>query len=129
MLKSRLQPGLSSCPLWTWSAGNSGRTAWPKRFAHLYDAADCFFRPVRQLFCPAYEAFAESLASENASRWQPCNRRGKYHDRLADLRLSFNQMRQTAITEELLDIIAGHEALSRKDLLQRSATSKNNRLS
>jgi len=35
-------------------------------------------------------------------------------DRLKELRLQYNQLRQSTITEELLDIVAGFEALTGK---------------
>ena len=35
-------------------------------------------------------------------------------ERLKELRLGYNQLRQSTITEELLDIVAGFEALTGK---------------
>ncbi|QDV42465.1 ATP synthase gamma chain [Stieleria neptunia] len=69
---------------------------------------------VRQyLFVSLYRSCAESLSSENASRiaaMQVAER--SIQDRLDDLTRAFNQIRQTAITEELLDVVSGFEALS-----------------
>lgn len=65
------------------------------------------------LFVSIYRAFAESLMSENASRlatMQSAER--NIQDHLDTLHTLFHQERQRAITEELLDIIAGFEALS-----------------
>ena len=70
-------------------------------------------RLIRQyLFVSLFRACAESLAGENASRiasMQAAERNIK--DRLIDLQSEFNQQRQTSITEELLDVITGFEAL------------------
>lgn len=41
-------------------------------------------------------------------------------ERLAELVAEFNNQRQTAITEELLDIVAGFEALTQVDELTHS---------
>ncbi|MFP4055684.1 MAG: F0F1 ATP synthase subunit gamma [Candidatus Brocadiia bacterium] len=68
---------------------------------------------IRQyLFVSLYRAFAESLASENASRlasMQGAER--NIEDRLQQLTGQFHQQRQASITEELLDIVSGFEAL------------------
>jgi F-type H+-transporting ATPase subunit gamma len=65
------------------------------------------------LFVSIYRAFAESLMSENASRlatMQSAER--SIQDHLDSLYTLFHQERQRAITEELLDIIAGFETFS-----------------
>jgi F-type H+-transporting ATPase subunit gamma len=59
-----------------------------------------------------YLAAAESLASENASRiaaMQSAER--NIEDRLEELQGTFHQLRQSAITEELRDVVAGFETL------------------
>jgi len=69
----------------------------------------------RYLFVSLYQAFAESLASENASRlasMQGAER--NIEERLAGLQALFHRQRQMAITEELLDIVAGYEALENR---------------
>jgi len=59
-----------------------------------------------------YERAAESLRSENISRLAAMQMAEKnIGDRLNELNTQFNQQRQTTITEELLDIVAGFEAL------------------
>jgi TolA-binding protein len=56
----------------------------------------------------------QSLASENASRIAAMQAAEKnIQERLDELRGSFNQLRQSAITEELLDVVTGFEALSK----------------
>lgn len=67
------------------------------------------------LFVSLFRACAESLASENASRIAAMQAAEKNIDeRLEELRGSFNQLRQSAITEELLDVVTGFEALSQQ---------------
>lgn len=65
------------------------------------------------LFVSLHRAFAESLMSENASRlatMQAAERNIKEH--LDELNALFHQQRQRMITEELLDIVSGFEALT-----------------
>jgi F-type H+-transporting ATPase subunit gamma len=73
---------------------------------------------VRQyLFVVLARAFAESLASENASRlaaMQSAER--NIAERFDELQAQFHQQRQMAITGELLDIVAGFAALSEPQL-------------
>ena len=67
------------------------------------------------LFVSLYRAYAESLASENASRlasMQGAER--NIEDRLRQLKTAFHQQRQMTITEELLDIVSGFEALQER---------------
>ncbi len=64
------------------------------------------------LFVSVYRAFANSLASENASRLAAMQSAEKnIEERLGDLFMQFHRQRQTTITEELLDIVSGFEAL------------------
>lgn len=69
---------------------------------------------VRQyVFVSLFQAAAESLASENASRLAAMQGAEKNIDEvLTELKLQFHQERQMAITDELLDIVAGFEALT-----------------
>jgi F-type H+-transporting ATPase subunit gamma len=64
------------------------------------------------LFVSLFRAFADSLASENASRlasMQVAER--NIEDRLQALTAESRRLRQDSITAELLDIIASFEAL------------------
>jgi F-type H+-transporting ATPase subunit gamma len=69
---------------------------------------------VRQyLFVTIYRALAESLASENASRLASMQAAEKnIAERLDELYMDYHRQRQSTITEELMDIIAGFEALT-----------------
>ena len=64
------------------------------------------------LFVSVYRAFANSLASENASRLAAMqNAEKNIEERLEELDVQFHRQRQMTITEELLDIVAGFEVL------------------
>jgi F-type H+-transporting ATPase subunit gamma len=64
------------------------------------------------LFVSLFKACAESLASENASRLAAMQRAEKNIDDLVEnLNRTFRRMRQTAIDEELFDVISGFESL------------------
>ncbi len=80
-------------------------------------AADCdelMSLLIRQsLYVALYRACAESLASENASRIAAMQAAEKNIDEtLEELNMSFKTQRQTDITEELLDVVIGFEALT-----------------
>lgn len=67
----------------------------------------------QHFFVSLYRACAESLASENASRLASMQMAEKnIEERLNELQAEFNHQRQTMITEELLDIVSGFEALT-----------------
>jgi F-type H+-transporting ATPase subunit gamma len=66
------------------------------------------------LFVSLFQACAESLASENASRLAAMQRAEKNIDDLVgDLNQTFRRLRQTSIDEELFDVLAGYEFLSK----------------
>jgi len=65
------------------------------------------------LFVSLFRACADSLASENASRLAAMQRADKNIDELLDdLNGTFHRVRQSAIDEELFDVISGFEALT-----------------
>jgi len=65
------------------------------------------------LFASLYLTLAESMAAENASRLASMQAAEKnIGERLDELNLQFRDLRQGAITEELLDIVAGFEAMT-----------------
>jgi F-type H+-transporting ATPase subunit gamma len=66
------------------------------------------------LFVLLFQACAESLASENASRLASMQRAEKnIQDILEQLSRQFHRLRQESIDEELFEVISGYEALSR----------------
>ncbi len=89
---------------------------WPTRVLPTFSMDwDALFSGLtwQQLFVGLYKALAESMASENASRlasMQAAER--NIGERLEDLNTEYHQLRQTAITAELLDIVSGFEALA-----------------
>ncbi len=98
-----------------WLAGLRSRS-WPTRVLPMFtaDREVLFSAVIREyMFVSLFRAFAESLASENASRLASMQAAEKnIDDQLSELRRTFHQMRQMTITEELLDIVAGFEALT-----------------
>jgi F-type H+-transporting ATPase subunit gamma len=60
-----------------------------------------------------YQAVVESLASEHAARMVAMrNATENANDLLKDLTMTYNKVRQQSITEEMLDIAGGAEALT-----------------
>lgn len=96
--------------------GELAQRPWQSRRLPTYTAdwSTLFAALIRQYFFVAlYRACAESLANENASRLAAMQRAEQnIEDHLAELTMLFHQLRQSAITEEILDIVAGVEALS-----------------
>ena len=88
---------------------------WPNRCLPMFtmDWDPLFSALIRQyLFVSLFRAFAESLASENASRlasMQGAER--NIRDQMEALNMQYHQQRQMSITEELLDIVSGFEAM------------------
>jgi F-type H+-transporting ATPase subunit gamma len=91
---------------------------WPSRVLPTFTMASprlVYALLGQYLFVSLYRAFAESLASENAARLSSMQAaENNIEERLKELRLRYNQLRQSTITEELLDIVAGFEALTGK---------------
>jgi F-type H+-transporting ATPase subunit gamma len=89
---------------------------WPTRMRPqaMAPGAGLLSLLVRQLLYVAlYRACAESLAAEHASRlasMQAAER--NITERLEEMQGAFRSRRQQAITEELLDVVAGFEVLS-----------------
>lgn len=88
---------------------------WPERGLpiHRAPADELFTELVRQhLFVVVFRAAAESLASEHASRLASMQAAERNIDeRLEELRGAYRHRRQQTITEELLDVVSGFEAL------------------
>ena len=90
-------------------------TPWPSRNLPIFTMNwdQLFSQLIHQyLFISLSKAFAESLASENASRllaMQGAERNIAEHRE--ELQGDFQEQRQSSITEELLDIIGGFEVL------------------
>jgi F-type H+-transporting ATPase subunit gamma len=95
--------------------GDLKRRKWESRTLPLFTMAwEDLFRALigEYLFASIYRAFANSLASENASRLAAMQSAEKnIEERLEELFMQFHRQRQMTITEELLDIVSGFEAL------------------
>ncbi len=99
----------------TWLS-NLQEQPWNSRTLPIFtmDLSQLFSQLIGQyFFISLYRAFAESLASENASRLAAMQvAEQNIEERLAEFNAQFQQLRQAAITEEILEIVAGSEALA-----------------
>ncbi len=92
-------------------------TPWPtKKLPEVIEgrvpALEAFIR--EYLFVVLFQACAESLNSENASRLSAMQRAEKNIKQiLEDLNLEFHRLRQESIDEELFDVVSGFEALAK----------------
>lgn len=95
------------------------RAPWPGRQLPMFtmDWDALFAALIRQyLFVLLYRAAAESLAAENASRLAAMQgAESSIEERLEELQGRYHRQRQMSITEELLDIVSGFEALKTGD--------------
>lgn len=98
---------------------NLQKKKWESKTLPMFtmDWEGLFLSLIREyLFVSLYRAFADSLASENASRLAAMqNAEKNIEERLEELFGHFHSQRQMVITEELLDIVAGFEALEGKE--------------
>lgn len=94
---------------------------WPGRSLPTYTmpGEQLFAALLRQhLFISIFRACAESSASEQASRLLSMQAAEKnIQERLEELAAQYRQQRQNAITEELLDVVSGFQALSGESAL------------
>lgn len=93
-----------------------GQTPWPTRQLPTFSMARerLLAALVRQyIFVSLYRALAESLTGEHASRLASMQTAEKnIADRLDQLQARYRRQRQHLITEEVLDIMSGFEALT-----------------
>lgn len=91
------------------------RKEWPSRTIPTFtmNRNNLFSALVHQyIFVSLYQAFLESMASENASRllsMQTAER--NIEERIEELQALYRHQHQNSITSELLDIVSGFEAL------------------
>jgi len=97
-----------------WLRSIAGRS-WPSRRLPTYsmDTERLFSALVREhLFLSIFRAGAESMASEHASRLSAMQAAERnIEETLEELGGSYRRVRQRSITEELLDVVSGFEAL------------------
>jgi len=98
-----------------WLEGIGGRR-WPGRELPLYTLPreELFAALIDEyLFISLFRAFAASLAAENAARLAAMQRaESNIREKEEELTARYHSVRQGLITEELLDVISGFEALS-----------------
>lgn len=100
----------------TWRRKLAGMS-WPtKSLPEVIGRSTAVLRALirEYLFISLFQACAESLASENGSRLAAMERAERNIDELLeDLHGTFHRLRQGGIDEELFDVVAGFEALSK----------------
>lgn len=93
-----------------------GEQQWPFRTLPTFtmEPQQLFSSLLRQyIFVSIFRACAESLASEHASRLAAMQAAEKnLEERLDEVTGQYRRLRQDAITSELLDVVAGFEALT-----------------
>ena len=93
-----------------------GKVPWPARgLPQIMPGATATLRALirEYLFISLFQACAESLASENASRLAAMERAEKNIDELVEnLQGNFHRLRQTNIDKKLFDVTSGFEALA-----------------
>jgi F-type H+-transporting ATPase subunit gamma len=98
----------------TWLEGLKAKK-WESKTLPLFTMGfDALFASLirEYLFVSLYRAFTESLASENASRLAAMqNAEKNIQDHLEEIFADYHRQRQMTITEELLDIVSGYEAM------------------
>jgi F-type H+-transporting ATPase subunit gamma len=79
---------------------------------HRTDFATLFDHTLEEHVHLAFlRALGESLAAEHASRMASMqSAESNIEDRVGSLRQKYHRRRQSAITEEILDVMAGYEA-------------------
>ena len=104
-----------------WLAGLKAK-AWPTRAIPdvLPSSAQALSALIREyLFVCLFQACAESLAAENASRLAAMQRAEKnIQEMLEQVQLRYQRQRQDSIDEELFDVVAGYEALTNETVSQ-----------
>jgi len=89
---------------------------WPSRSRATYtmERRQLLTALLRQYFAVTlFQAFAESLASEHASRLTAMQSAEKnLEENLEEVTATYHRLRQNAITGELLDVVSGFEALT-----------------
>jgi F-type H+-transporting ATPase subunit gamma len=94
----------------TASAGTSSNTDYIFEPSKEFIVSDLIPRSLKTQF---YKALLDSLASEHGARMTAMHKAtDNAKDMLRDLKISYNKARQTAITTEILEIVAGAEALN-----------------
>ncbi len=95
------------------------QSSWPTKMLPMFTMVrdDLLSALIHEyLFVSLHRAIAESLTSENASRLASMqNAERNITEQLEELTATYHQRRQMSVTEELLDIVSGFEALGGVD--------------
>jgi F-type H+-transporting ATPase subunit gamma len=90
--------------------------AWPSTALplHTLPASELYRALVRQqLFIGLFRAGAESAASEHAARLSAMQAAERnIEEQMEEMNAAYRRKRQESITEELLDVVAGYEAMA-----------------
>jgi F-type H+-transporting ATPase subunit gamma len=102
------------------------RRKWESKSLPIYtmDWNALFASLIREyLFVSVFRAFTESLASENASRLAAMqNAEKNIQEHLEEVFADYHRQRQMTITEELLDIVSGYEAMKGDTRMEKEMT-------
>jgi len=105
-------------PIIPWCSENTVGEKWPTRCLPLIQMdQEVLFNQLfyQHIFGNIHKAFSQTLASENIARLASMQAAEKNIIEMREnLHAAFRATRQNAITEELLDIISGFEALTEK---------------
>lgn len=94
----------------TQSEGNASSVDYAFEPSKEFIICDLIPRSLKTQF---YKALLDSVASEHGARMTAMHKAtDNAKDMLRDLKISYNKARQTAITTEILEIVAGAEALN-----------------
>jgi F-type H+-transporting ATPase subunit gamma len=94
----------------TQNEGKSSSTDYAFEPSKEFIIGDLIPRSLKTQF---YKALLDSVASEHGARMTAMHKAtDNAKDMLRDLKISYNKARQTAITTEILEIVAGAEALN-----------------
>jgi F-type H+-transporting ATPase subunit gamma len=108
--------GLQLLPLDPAWLGELATKPWPSPALPLFTLppTDLYRALVRQqLFIGLFRAGAESAASEHAARLSAMQAAERnIEERMEEMNAAYRRKRQESITEELLDVVAGFEAMS-----------------
>jgi F-type H+-transporting ATPase subunit gamma len=99
------------------SIGREGKIEPDKRLDYIYEpSADALLEKLLPMYVHVliYRALVETSAGENGARMAAMdNATRNCEDLIQSLTLKYNQVRQSAITAELMDIVGGTEALAK----------------
>jgi F-type H+-transporting ATPase subunit gamma len=92
------------------------KTPWPSKCLPTFfiDSKELFHSLIKEyIYISLYQAFVESLLSENVSRLAAMRyAENNIQEHIEELNLSYNQLWQNNITEEILEIVEGYESIN-----------------